>query len=108
MTSGNQSGKRQSTQRLSNAQLVGSDIPEVQDWQRFAATFDGYRAMGGPDACAELANNGSPRTLTELRACLFFEGRRTHFGVLPDEAKVKRIAELLSQIAGKVRRGEVD
>jgi len=32
--------------------------------------------MGGFEACADLANRGTPATLTELRCCLFFEARR--------------------------------
>lgn len=94
--------------RLTNAELIEFDVPRIEEWQRFAATFDGYEAMGSFDACADLANRGQPRTLTELRACLFFEARRERFGFLPDARALKKIARLLSRIRTKIRRRELD
>lgn len=59
-------------------------VPSIENWEQFALTFDGYAALGS-ERCAEIANKQSPSTLTELRACLFFEQRRCrHFSRNPD------------------------
>ena len=65
---------------IPNEQLVLNRIPDpegaLEKWQTFALTINGYDVMGGFEPCAELANSGTPTTLTELRCCLFFEQRR--------------------------------
>jgi hypothetical protein len=89
-------------------------------------SFDGYRFMESP-ATAKLGAfaNGAlrtyeqdkvlPQTLSELRACLFFEGRRWHhvgsavggyeaFDV--DGRAMTYIHALLEAIAQKIRDGE--
>ena len=64
----------------------------MHEIMRFALSFDGYTLNGdmhGTNKCADLANAAVyawhstgelPSTLHELRSCLFFEQRRTHFG----------------------------
>ena len=96
---------------IPNEQLLLALIPdpeaELCGWQRFAHTINGYELMGGFDPCADLANRGTPTTLTELRCCLFFEARRErHSGGM--STNVEWIRELLRAIRQKVEAGELD
>ncbi len=80
-------------------------IPTVRSpWgqiSRFGHSFDGYAAFG--DDCARLANEGTPDSLRELRAVLFFELRRwRHFGYEPDAEAMKKFDWLLESIRNKV------
>ena len=65
---------------IPNEQLLLERIPDpegdLRGWERFAHTINGYEVMGGFEPCADLANRGTPSTLTQLRCCLFFEARR--------------------------------
>ena len=63
--------------------------------------------MGGFEACADLANRGTPFTLTELRCCLFFESRRERNsgGMSTNEEWIR---DLLRAIRRMVEAGEVD
>lgn len=82
---------------LSDEALREADFPKrgasFAEIVRFAYTFDGY-AHYGMEGCAALANAALsryyhhqklPATVSELRACLFFEARRwTLYQTLPD------------------------
>ncbi len=96
---------------IPNEQLVLDRIPdpeaELWGWDRFAHTINGYDVMGGFEACADLANRGTPTTLTELRCSLFFEARRErHSGGM--STNEEWIRELLRAIRWKVEAGELD
>ena len=96
---------------IPNEQLELERIPDpdgdLWGWERFAHTINGYDVMGGFEPCAALANSGTPTTLTELRATLFFEARRDrHSGGM--SSNEDRIRELLRAIRRKVEAGELD
>ncbi len=81
--------KMEDSKEISNAELTLAELPSpgsVSDViAKFASTFNGYKQCGSFEACAEIANARRHNTLTELRACLFFEQRRwRHFGETPD------------------------
>lgn len=84
---------------IPNEKLTIFHVPaKWDDWNQFALTFNGYEALGH-EQCARLANQKSPKTLTEYRACLFFEARRwRHFGQPPDEEAHAYIQSLLEGI----------
>lgn len=94
-----------------NEQLVMGRIPdpesELWGWERFAHTINGYEVMGGFESSADLANRGTPTTLTELRCSLFFEARpeRHSDGMSTNE---EWISDLLRAIREKVEDGELD
>jgi hypothetical protein len=99
------------SQRITNDELVLADIPKPDsDWGDilpFAHSFDGYTVMGSFEACATVANQRSHETLTDLRACLFFEARRwRHFGEDPDPSEMEYIRGLLGQIRDKISAGQ--
>ncbi len=96
---------------IPNEQLVLERIPDPEaefwGWERFAHTINGYEVMGGFKPCADLANRGTPTTLTELRCSLFFEARRQrHSGGM--SANAEWIRDLLRAIREKVETGELD
>ena len=96
---------------IPNEQLLLERIPdpeaELCGWERFAHTINGYDVMGGFEPCADLANRGTPSTLTELRCCLFFEARRErHSGGM--STNEEWICDLLRAIREKVEAGELD
>ena len=83
--------------------LRSADIPPSDaSWTEigeFALTFDGYEYWGSFAKCAEIANAKAPRTLEELRTCLFFEQRRWHhFGDTPDSEDLEYIRGLVERI----------
>jgi hypothetical protein len=102
-----------------NSELRLEDIPAADaDWcahADFAHSFFAYEQVG-PSLTA-LANAASQRfrkegalpvTLTELRACLFFEHRRSvHFGAPSDEMRAYAKA-LLAAIRDKVKHGALE
>ncbi len=65
---------------ISNQDLQLDDIPNLDGdwdaWGRFAHTMNGYELQGGFKPCADLANGGEAKILTELRCASFFEARR--------------------------------
>ena len=90
---------------ISNQDLKLVDIPDPEvnwdAWSRFAHTINGYEVQGGFEPCADLANGGEAKTLTELRCALFFEVRRErHSGGLTDVSDV--VKQLLREIRRKV------
>jgi hypothetical protein len=102
-----------------NTELRLENIPAPEaGWEAhadFAHSFFGYDQMGG--ALTALASAAStryrqegalPATLTELRACLFFEHRRAvHFGAPTDKMRVYAKA-LLAAIREKVEQGALE
>ncbi|MGI8979317.1 MAG: hypothetical protein ACR2FY_08835 [Pirellulaceae bacterium] len=98
---------------ITNGELVLEQIPNADaDWEsieEFALTFDGYRAWGSFDKCAEIANSNQRNTLTEMRTCLFFEQRRwRHFGDEPDDESLASIRELVVGIRLRIANGQLD
>ena len=91
--------------QISNQELKLEKIPDpdgnLNAWSRFAHTINGYEVQGGFEPCADLANGGEIKTLTELRCALFFEARRErHSGGLTDVSDV--VKQLLREIRRKV------
>lgn len=107
---------------IANAELTERDIPAPDaEWHsigRFALSFNGYEHWGSFQKCAEVGNRAAelyraervlPKSLTELRTCLFFEQRRwRHFGFDPDEEAMDYIHGLVEHIRAKVRAKEID
>lgn len=97
---------------LSNDELTLDRIPEEDaTWTEigeFALTFDGYEAFGSFERCAEIANARKHDTLTEARACLFFEQRRwRHVGEDPEEeGEMDYMRELVRAIRQKLAADE--
>ena len=94
-----------SMNQISNQELKLKEIPDPDgnwnQWVRFAHTINGYEVQGGFAPCADLANGGEAKTLTELRCALFFEARRErHSGGLTDVSDV--VKQLLREIRRKV------
>jgi hypothetical protein len=99
--------------RIPNEKLEKADVPDATaPWpeiELFGLTFNGYEAFPG-DECANLANKVMDEfsknakileklTLTELRACLFFEQRRyRHCDEVPDASGMIYIGALLNFI----------
>ena len=97
--------------QTSNQALTLENIPDPDVhwnvWSRFAHTVNGYELQAGFKPCADLANGGEAKTLTELRCSLFFEARRgrNSGGLSTDESLIR---ELLKAIRQKVKAGELD
>jgi len=95
---------------IPNDKLRQSDVPvRGADWQtikRFARTFDGYAEMG-LQRCGELANGDREcRTLSDMRARLFFEYRRyNHLMTDPDARKLAEVYNLLDLIRQHLSAG---
>jgi len=97
---------------IPNKSLRLEDIPWPVDHRypldSFALTFNGYKECGSFEECARIANDAQPTTLTELRACLFFEQRRwRHFGVGPDEDAITYMWSLVERIRAKVMANDL-
>lgn len=92
---------------VSNQELSLGDIPRADasynEVVRFGHTFNGYEQMGSFEACAAVAHSQKHDTLSELRACLFFELRALrHAGDEPEEADLAYQYGLLEKIRQKV------
>ncbi|GFP19938.1 hypothetical protein HKBW3S03_01442 [Candidatus Hakubella thermalkaliphila] len=101
-----------------NSELTEQDLPpsnaEWADIWRFALSFDGYKHS---HKCGKLANatvaafrkdKSLPKSLSDLRACLFFEQRRwRHFGEDPDKETMVYIQALIEAIREKVRARDI-
>ena len=88
---------------IPNEQLRPEDLPPTEaSWDeigRFALTFSGYKAYGSFAACAAVANARQPSSLTELRACLFFEQRRyRHMDRVPTGESLRYVRGLVEGI----------
>ena len=93
--------------QISNQDLKLEKIPDPDgnwnQWIRFAHTINGYEVQGGFESCADLANGGEAKTLTELRCSLFFEARRErHSGGLTD------VSDAVKQLLREIRRKVAD
>ena len=98
---------------IDNENLSLSDIPRPSDpferVQQFGYTFNGFKKLGSFEACAVIANEQRHNTLTELRACLFFEQRRWHhYGDTPEEEARAYQRELVEKIRSKLEANERD
>jgi hypothetical protein len=106
--------------QIPNTELHKRDAPAVTaPWpeiEQFALSLNGYKEIGD-EPCGQLANEvletwsqdgAIPHelTLTELRACLFFEQRRYHFGWGPYEEDMPYIRALLDSIRKKAEADE--
>ena len=96
---------------ISNQELKLKEIPDPDgnwnQWVRFAHTINGYEVQGGFAPCADLANGGQAKTLTELRCALFFEARRErNSGGMTDVSDA--VQRLLRGIGRKVVDQELD
>ena len=94
---------------IPNKALTIDQIPDSESgWDvidDFALTFRGYDLP----KCGELANSRCAKTLTELRASLFFEQRRYHhFGYGPSDEDLKYIRSLVKRIRVKVIEKEFE
>ena len=97
--------------QISNQDLKLDEIPDPDGnwdaWIRFAHTINGYDVQGGFKPCADLANGGEAKTLTELRCALFFEARRErHSSDMSTDQSL--ICELLGAIRQKVASRHLD
>ena len=97
--------------QIRNKDLKLEKIPDPDgnwnQWIRFAHTINGYEVQGGFTPCADLANGGEAKTLTELRCALFFEARRErHSGGMTDVSHA--VKHLLRAIRQKVSDQELD
>ena len=104
-------GEDVGNRQFSNDQLTLARIPDpdgnLSDWERFAHSINGYEVAESFEACADLANNGTAKTLAELRCALFFEARRMrHSGGFGSSEE--QISQLLRRIREKVQAGELD
>lgn len=97
---------------IPNHALQLGDIPPpeapVSTLLDFALTFDGYRHCGSLGACAEIAQADRPKSLSELRATLFFHQRTAHhMSAWTDyEERHEELARLVGAIWDKVANGE--
>jgi hypothetical protein len=99
-----------SRMQLPNSRLRPEDVPvDTSDWlvfSDFALTFDGYDWLG--DRCGDYANDAAeryrrdgslPESLSDSRACIFFEQRRwRHFGIDPDPESWRYLRALLQRV----------
>ncbi len=84
--------------------MIPPESAEYESIAEFALTFDGYDLPN----CADLANSRSAKTLTELRAVLFFEQRRyRHFGYHPTGEDLEYIRSIVFKIREKIESGEL-
>jgi len=92
------SGRALRVDRIQPAHASWSDI------QRFALTSNGYDHCGSLEACAALAEARQCDTLSNMRACLFYEQRKWRFmDAQPDAMAMSRIRELMALISERVR-----
>jgi hypothetical protein len=104
--------------------LRSFDLPgQEETWyviEQFALTFKGYDWAGSFEKCADLANStrstydGSPErrlprlTLDELRACLYFEQRRSHHSdYIPEGEDLLYVRALLEGIRERLTAREL-
>lgn len=100
--------------QIANKELKLADVPlTLATWnesaQEFALTFDGFEHHGSFEACAKIANDMAPTSLTEYRTCLFFEQRRwRHFDSDPQGKDLVYLNSLLEGIRNKIKSGALD
>ena len=101
---------------IPNAHLIEKDIPSRRaSWNKivpFAMTFNGYKHWGTFKKCREVARQGAelfrtkqelPKSLIDLRTCLFYEARRlNHFEKKPSKNGMEYIRALVEAIRVRV------
>ena len=101
-------------QEIANTNLAEHDLPPPgADWEpinAFAHTFNGYayseklHEIGNDASAAFEQSQALPESLSELRACLFYEARRwRHYGYDPGETAMRYIHALVEAIRIHVR-----
>ncbi len=101
-------------QEIANAKLTEADLPlPGAGWgpiNAFAHTFNGYtysdklHEIGESTSTAFEQSRALPESLSELRACLFYEARRSrHYGYDPGERTMEYIQALVEAIRSHVR-----
>ena len=103
---------------IADDELTSDRVPvrslREDEIHRFALTTNGFERMGSFKRCADLANNAIkrwrengdlPKSLRDLRCCLFFEQRRWHhFGYGFDEETLRYAMALVEAIGAHVSR----
>jgi len=75
----------------------------------FSLTFNGYQKSGSFNRCTEVADSANPKTLSDLRSCLYFEQRRwTCLQKRPDREAMEYIHGLLDKMSEKIKNNERD
>jgi O-acetyl-ADP-ribose deacetylase len=101
-------------QEIANANLAEHDLPSPSaDWEQinaFAHTFNDYtysdklHEIGKGANVAFAQSRTLPDSLNDLRACLFYEARRSrHHGYDPDATAMKYVQALVEAIRSHVR-----
>jgi len=98
---------------ISNDALTLEMIPPKEalwhDIALFSLTFDGYQKTGSFNRCTQVANSLSCETLSEIRACLYFEQRRlTCLHAHPDRETMTFVHGLLEKMREKIITNERD
>jgi len=98
---------------ISNEALTLDMIPASDaswhDIALFSLTFSGYRKTGSFNRCTEVAYSRSCETLSEIRACLYFEQRRwTCLRAHPDRDTMAFVHGLLERMREKLKSNERD
>jgi hypothetical protein len=98
---------------ISNDALTLEMIPPGDalwhDIALFSLTFSGYQKAGSFNRCTEVAHSRSCSTLSEIRACLYFEQRRwTCLRAHPDSETMEFVYGLLDKMREKIINNERD
>ena len=98
---------------ISNEALTLDMIPARDalwhDIALFSLTFSGYRQTGSFNRCTEVAYSRRCETLSEIRACLYFEQRRwTCLRAYPDRETMAFVHGLLEKMREKIKSNERD
>jgi len=98
---------------LANQELTVEMIPSrMSTWHEivlFSLSFNGYQKRGSFNRCAETPYTRDCKTLSEMRACLYFEqGHRVGTGRPPDKETMEFVHDLLDRMREKVTKSERD
>jgi len=98
---------------LSNQDLTAEMIPSrMSTWHEivlFSLSFNGYQKTGSFNRCTETPYTRDCKTLSEMRACLYFEQRhRAGAGRPPDKETMDFVHDLLDRMREKVTKNERD
>lgn len=107
--------------KIQNSQLAEDDIPSRNaSWKKiqpFALSFDVYKQWGTFEKYKEVAKKGVdlyqskqelPRSMTDLRTCLFYEAKRwKHFEKNPSKKGLAYVHALVEAIRVRVHAKEI-
>ncbi len=92
------------SQGLSETSIPYPDA-SLSEIEEFARTFDAYEYHGSYNKIVEIAGLKCPKTLTDLRTCLYFEECRWRqcrmLGIHPGDQDIAYIRELVGKIRAK-------